>query len=1848
MAWKSSWWTKIKGADRVANQMRSFGVDQAIQRAYTVQHYAPGLANQPNLQSAVVSSGMDPATARRVDTAFSATAAQKQQGLLNDAGISPALQDPRLSRPAMAATQAAAPAPTAPGVIPAVGTVPVQDDGSGHGPAGNFFDWLGHGVSDFTKSFGQIVQARTAQHDAPANYGNWAQNLVTPGGDVSTVPAVGKPLKAVADTTFDVGKGAVDTIGTVGQAIISPISAPLAAGSAEGSEDIGNVGPLSTHNSGGSLVAQWARGVSRIFGDGVDDAQKDDMRLAGYDPDSWTDRYGWYADLHSRNGIINQHEVDRLRSDGKNPYKVDLAREIVASGVDDDFSKFGALSPDAQRMLGDIQANKDKEASSILQDLSANSTSLGSHVAYSFGLTPDQGGFTAVAALGDLAGYWYLDPLAAAGKATKAVRYARFGVDRSPEDVRNAIAATGTTISRRWDTVLDHVDQQHVLMNSPRVEDQAAAARNLDNFSKTHADVMPFYSTLMQMRQGSITGTVWRAPKEGAKFRDSADFRANTVGIERVADPAGYKPVFQLRENPGDEVAQETRDEARAEIANRLGDMIFAWNMQTGQPLVKGQMLLPGQLRLTGVAQRAIAPVVDKVLGQRGKLLDQLKDAEGKGVLDFDKASSARAATMHVVDSAKGGQWLQENYTHGGLRDRAAMTLSRFALTKDAPVIRLDDESSMTDIKNLVRFFAPKDHAAYVAAQWATADPAARSVMLNSLAEMAGNARGALDGKANVDFWRQALKGRESPILPGEKIKEAYSSQAVDQIDTPSGPVAAAMWSTQFADGVRLPSYVDILKNSEKVGVLSWLTGVSHSRWVNAFTRIQKVGQVGTTSNMMRQALEGRALQALDNPLGAVHGWQARMGLAGGNATERVSINAAHRQARALRRSDGVDKLTPLLAKKDFEAYADEAANILSKRGVTIDPVLDSALRQGANFDKIASHRSAARLVFNRATSDPLRRARAKLYSKYTEKYGDQFSYDWLDRAEEGLTSNLEDAVHNVLGGNRAHYMDGGLVDDLDQVDEGVRNGQQLAKLKLRNTQDYLGAAGDSGVLRWGNALGLRLADPVGQKLAPTVARIALGRTTEQAPEDLVSDLLTKMPEGERYRLSGRRAQYSDGEYVGGTEDQTAALKAWGEQMVDDLADYLGVTSDGARTGGRHAAHNAFLKKIADGKPITHEDLAAIPDNFRPEQVHAPVVVGKKFLDGPGKMTDKITDGASKMYQFVVANPLSRMVHEPQVAAAHHEVMVALEPVARSLKEKGLTNDTIYSMLEPVAYGHAINRVVRYSDNPHATSYFAALSNNFLWYERAMEDFARRAIKIAKADPAVVARAHLMWESAVHSGLVTPEVVVDDDGQQKKEYMFSWPGSGLAMRTINEAAQSLGLVDDDIIKQPVWQDLTSPVQWLSPSLQNPLGFTTTPLIGLPMRAVKTLFPETAPAVENVLSTMEGGERYFGSQSILESLLPVYGKRIYNMLDTSEQDSQLASATRNALIYYSAAGLLPPADAPAADRQRALDAVRQMVQNNLVARGIVASFLPATPGTMSSNIDGIGDDDLNVFDRQRGVNTIRSEWFQTLEDYNKKFPNDSNRAFSEAAADWAKRDMGSISDPVAFTVGSSRAPGSEDAGSFPSNMETTQWMLDNSSFLKKYGTVAYDLMPSLGHEYYNNVGYQTQLRTEVRQHKGLSEFYNDLVIGQANTAFYTALDVRNQMLDKARNPAEKTAAYDWFESYQDGLSRANPVWAEQLNKTSDPDYIAANVLPAVKGMAADPNLPDQVKPMQREFGVMASLYDEYREAVSTHSGTYYKDVQARKDITKAYNATGDNLFKSGPLDSVWKSMKVWMD
>lgn len=746
-------------------------------------------------------------------------------------------------------------------------------------------------------------------------------------------------------------------------------------------------------------------------------------------------------------------------------------------------------------------------------------------------------------------------------------------------------------------------------------------------------------------------------------------------------------------------------------------------------------------------------------------------------------------------------------------------------------------------------------------------------------------------------------------------------------------------------------------------------------------------------------------------------------------------------------------------------------------------------------------------------------------------------------------------------------------------------------------------------------------------------------RWSEEAldtPMGFAAYMIGKDPLGQVVRDNAKRSNYTtSGRFAETADDRFEAINEHAKVMVEDLTRRLGgrVTASGDVVFPEEL--DGVIRKLADGHRITAADLKDISRDSMPEGVIAELFVPDLGNSKP-KIRERAVQMMSKAYQFTVSGPLAALASHP-VFLSHRRIAYAtMDPVFEALTAKGMSPNQAAYLLESAANRRALNMTFTGTDNPGELSVFSELTDNFLMFQRAQEDFLKRFVKATTANPALLARASTLVNAAHHSGVVSVQRIQNDDGFEENQLVFTYPGTAAAVRMIDDAWRSIGGQPDELSMLPQFKGFSSQVRFINPSITNPLQFSANPIIGMPLRGVRTMFPESSQTVTEWLTFMEGGERYFAEQTLTDQFLPSAISRIIPVMSSDEKDGQYASALRSALQYAEAAGVLPePGVASPDEIQEAQDTIRSMVSNIMIQRAIFGVFAPASPQLADPQ-----EYENNAHAMAEGVNTIREEWFKILEDNNRLFPDDGARALSEAHVEWAKRyPKGKlIVNPNAFTTGSTKMSGSHETA--PSTTEATQWMMDNLDWVKENQAIAFHLLPTAEGKWFEAAPYRLQLRQELREHKSLEEFYRDAAHADELSEFYNmAKEVKQAGFANPQHKKELDARFQtWIKQWE----KYHPGAAAELDRRNDPNRVHAELAPAVGRAAKGENLPEELKYLQPALQEMYADYQMYREAYASVGRNQRSGVNAR------YRDYGDKRWTGTPLERLWNDMAKYED
>lgn len=1645
-------------------------------------------------------------------------------------------------------------------------------------------------------------------------------------------------------------------------------------------------------------------------------AQQADMRRNGYDPDSFASRFAWYFDaMEAGQRAVADSDV-RVLSQEYDPEKVQAVREIITSNYLND-QKLEALTPAAQAFIqgvsnGDTVDPRDTELFDRMNK--AAGTRPGGMVSAMLGQDVGSEASTATAALGDLAFYWFADPYIGVAKGIQAGRMSRMIPAGSKAAYENAIVAVkepgnlssgpATVAGKNMNELLTAVeDVHHILKTASKLktsEAQAAAlndaAKIYGNFSIKHPDLLDQWSFIAQVKSGKVE---FIKPKSDAEMA-IAEQRAIDGKEEfnpwflKVNDKP-TKPGYALDRTSKDTL-NRSLNEARADLTSRMSEWMYLNAWKQGNPIVKGQLLLPGEVAVNARVRAAIAPVRDALMGANGRILPYLKEIKAQHAATNVHFTGDLDQLGHLFLGKQSGEYIKAAYTQKWQATLEKIA-SRFGMTYSNRIVNFHAPDSLKTFQRMGLAHLPRRMAQVTAADWARSGPAERRMMFTQWQEMLAEAANFKSSPLATEVYNVLTKGQAPRIGQANPYTfnpgEVYTANRADnEIQVGESKVAAGIWDYQMADHAQAPNYRVVRAMQQRTGLLSAVTGLFNKRLLNGPTAVWKVGKVGNPANMGRQAIEAYSLLLADQGFGAFMGAiNARRTVANATVEERLERNELSKAANKIY---GEIQGKPALQKEiqdlgrsgDTVAYRQKLAQVARDAGFKPEEIGALAtLAEGVKVEELMRLTPWGKTAVAMAgVISPLRRIRlvaaeqaAKAIPGVKTPKQVQIDAAWHQWTDSEYINAMTGFALDKFGhaADDAIFLSGGSV--AQEIASGARLGAPARPAVLPNARDWLGTSGDGGAINWFKELDSRQVDKVGEEVMRAVAiqgrnasshtiadilnqsRSAAGVTERIPPAldnafDVAKWLVRDSENGAKLRALNDHLAYdlSGGRIKDGMPGQAAwedSLDRLVHIQVRDAALHLGGKE--TRSGGFTfpTEYNKMLDKLGYGRRVTVRDLHQIPDNIRPKELSASV-----YVPDLGKPTkSNIVDKASKLYSFTVARPLQRLAINPIYLANKNIAYRELGPAASEFIQAGLSSKQTGALLEQAANNYAVATTFRYTDNVYERSFFSEITENFLMFQRASEDFLRRFSMVAKASPTILSKSYLLMEAANHSGLIYAGPPQDDEGDgsdPKRHLMFTFPGSALMAKTIAEVGQGLGFTDSNLVTTPLYSSMSSQVRFVNPSLSNPFGFSTTPLIGMPLRVMRSYFPESDSEVTNTLSRLEGGgERFFAEQSIGQSLLPTPLARLAPALGETvggfilgadpNKDGQLASAVRNAFVYFGAAGLVPTADASDEEVEEAHQAVKDMAINQLIWRAAVGTFSPWAPQYNAPQ--GTGLPEVNVVDQARGIKDLRSEWFDVIRQAADKVGGEA--AMGEASVEWLRRhpDGLSILNPTAFATGTTDNPGNAGrASNVASGPALTDWMVSNKDWLKDNQTVAYYLLPNYLEQQYTAQGMRDQLRNGVRVHRDGLDFYKEMRYQIATREYWANVNLKSASIAGGANSKQVNAA---FKEWENNWKVLHPATSAEKDRREDPSWVKGTLAPSLQRMVESNTAPAGVDldGARKVWQLYSAYEDKYNKTPTGNKGQ-----DQRYNLNEQYRATGDKLFLGTPAHDLWKAMDIY--
>lgn len=1448
-------------------------------------------------------------------------------------------------------------------------------------------------------------------------------------------------------------------------------------------------------------------------------------------------------------------------------------------------------------------------------------------------------------------------------------------------------------VAVRFDQAMQTAEDIVLNLQKQTPEGFAEARRLRESWQRRY----PGYESTLDVLQGQRTGTVGslrirQAGREQIEdSTEAAKYRTETRPW--VIDQTGKgTPFWRFTREDGTKLSDEERAHERAKVADELAAYIWSEAVGSGRELQKSRVLLPGQLSLNGKLRDVATPVLE-AMGRRDRsVMKQLKETATKNVDLNGNVAVDEFGRWDTLVSRDAAEWYRNNYMYGGTH-AMARAWRNFEHTFSDKVIIPSDPNSVKTFEQLTSAFMPKRQAQMVATQYAGASPAERRVMIKMTATAMANVMNLRNSPRAQHMVEQVTKG----LIPADDLgvnaaKAGAHEQYTDPIDNfvkvGDHQVASAVHTFQLDEGIQLPNYRVLRYLQNRNVIQDLVTGTVDSAAVNAALQAYKVSKTGTTSNLLRQLLELDVFTPWRDPESIPKWLRARQATKASIIAGRVDKRDLQRLSSqinemspsdldtlelARRTMPGAyhDTVTTLLIKNGFEPGA---ADVLSRLGQTVDirEFMGSLKFDGPFRPKWLALMSGW---------DNMRRVRAQRLQEKAGSITDTPFDEFLDNesviamtqgsmtrlgwaAETGAFSRTD----NMINQNR------------QMVINGTTNGLTFRPLAITN--GYKWQTADINPALWASNLEPRLIDDIGsvamrliaqralvkkgleKKLGeaggelPDVDAIAAAQLRDLAlkhnidpkrmtnPDDLLAYLYAEHPWGNSMRNQATAMHYLPDGTFGASNNADMAVTAQHNAMraTNDYVRTMGGVIE-RDTNGRVVRmdfpdeSDPLLRTIAHGDVPSVEDLTALPDHTRPEglvaSMYAPMIA-----TGPG-LSRRLANFSSRFYDFMVAAPLRNLGLMPAFVAQKRVAYGHLEPMIEALAVRGHTTGQAAYLLESMANRRALSRVFKASDNPQDKMLFAEMGEKWLMFVRAQLDFMRRFGEAAVANPAGLARASILMEAGQHAGTIAAQPFQGEDGNTEQKLVFSYPGSALAQRVVSDAGMALGFYPDEMSRIPQFDGFKSQVDWINPSIANPTSFSLNPIFGLATQGAEWMWPGATVDLERIKrGVVFGGQDFEGTEGTLslKNLVPSAFTRFVPLMTRDDADGQFQSSVRSAMMYSELTGHSPGPDASPAERARYMDAVKATATNILIDRAILGVFAPAAPQIEDPAV--IKED---VLARAQGLPNLRSEFFDVRNEMAKRYPEDYSRANSEAILEFAKRYPGElIVNPRAFSVGSTKVSADVKDAYVPYTIEATRWLQENKAFLEANPTVALAMMPkSTADGDFSNEAYKLQLKSDLRTHKDLEQFYTDLTLSDDITEYFRTRST--YFAAAAGSPFASRSINAERDNWEDVWKRTHPLAAEELNKRANPDYVHAHVAPSLDRIltGTDPLPPS----MQKYLPAVQEMYDDYHSYRERYMAVNYYNNAGRADANKAYQREGDTKWIGTDMAGLWDLMRV---
>lgn len=1581
----------------------------------------------------------------------------------------------------------------------------------------------------------------------------------------------------------------------------------------------------------------------RKYGGALDGQRKMEMKALGYDPDSFWSNMAFDAHGYSKDDLTpamtsynDEGGQDATGWDSNTATIKALQFAKDPKKFQDQILQDPNLTP--EQAAQQLQALNSSQFINLVRRVSGSRQTFGSQAARQSGIDPatNPKEFAAVSGVTDFITALYIDPTMLLGRVVNGVRKLPLAIDSlndtdtiaarlDPHLPANQSGARARVITG-WQSMIDSTNK---IRDALTEGDTATAAAEYARIQKQTPELVPLVGDFLGNSQGKLRTSAddlgiafssdtlkAEAGKPITNLHEAVQYISSVGGLQRLASgkaaiESTYMPgalsrfgVRALRANRAAHVAyadtlRQQRAEAEFLEARQTGSLASHDQAVSDEAIRNADPAIPVHQTVNLNNTRKLMPEADDAVdAESGQVISEA-EATGKGLASARRGMSGDWAD-NLLPAEKGlvaynlrryGQaTAPEGAGLGGwasptaIASRARLAAARFSnLLPINTTFDLSSADTANKVRQYARFYLGRGAANSLAAQFANGDLGTRKTIVQGLFAQVAHAAGL----GRTDAGRQLLKDTETGA-------EAYTHVGPGWIVNGK---QIALHQGQTTTSITLPSFKQLSDASSRVGLYEATAGRLATRTAtdNLFN-LFRIGILIRPATATRNIIEPYAKALLDGQfgdllrakaltyssseelfnLGKKLGIDELTGEVPESAWEAARLNLEHKIA------IGAGKHEIAIARHVFERVKLGDLSAMAGYGRT---------RIGSQMSDILAHltkfyHSALLRTMN---PDELRHADelAEVIPQMAHNFGQMVVADRF--SPEGATS-IRDITSDGLVPQRVNY-------NLAAGDHPLLDRETVEKNRIRFTRTGFGLEttdNSVGMARYINALHTRT------YAAPETAKAVIAALRNPDDATAVDQVIAALEkENKRGTAFGQyfRPDEEGTAVPAVTDDEVALGKSqWAHDVINDYR-YLLTNQDGQ-------LNEKLLDFIEQHGRTPDEKWFA--DNLSRSELPARVLAPQYEaapVGGHQMLPQALQDLTGRAFNQIVEGSIKRQSSMPFLAA--HYLKARAEQDASGLTDRlveaGLSPESARTLQMGQAIRSAYVRTAQMIDDPGQKTQFDIVARNLFMFPRAMQAFIRRWGGSLASDPFKARKMMLALEASEHSGMVYKD--------QNGELTFTYPGSAVMRDAMVAVSKLPGF--HGFAQFPVGMDMTGKLMMAAPGFDNPLRFSLSPMVNIPMRGVFSLFPEHQSLwteIDTALNGEVGASQ--AHQGVLQSLEPSALNKLLAAGSEDERNGVFASAVTGAIAHLSAAGLAPDPSDPPAVQDRFINQVKTQVRNQLYLRFAFGLVAPAAPSNLNENIDnasakGLGSGTASDYSFNiQGVKNLSSEYKSILDSVS----GDVARATAIFVA--------LHPEGLAYTIPATGATANK--AYLPATTASLNWMESNLGFLQKYKSVGAYFMPKEQGDFDSNA-YQAQLALGLRQKKSISEFYSDIQVAQASRTYYEQYDQYQQMRANALahydNGGAKTLSQAWGLWKTDFLDK-HPLLKQKFADTSANVVNGERQIADLQEMVKNGEVPDGLGP---QVNHMVTLFNDYlnwkRQVPAGAEGSAQKQAMA---------------------------------